>query len=145
MSYIKCMIIVILTVYLVTISLSDSEFHEVQDYCVFDCFLFNLVTISLSDSEFHKVHNYCVFDSFFIMSPFQMVSYIKYVIIVCFNIFSSILSPFQWVSYMKCIFIVCLTVFSFYFVTISDSELHKMIDYCVFDCFLFLSCHHFSW
>ena len=62
MSYIKCMIIVILTVYLVTISLSDSEFHEVQDYYVFECFLFNLV--SISGGELYKVIDYCVFDCF---------------------------------------------------------------------------------
>ena len=62
------------------------------------------------------------------------MSYIKCMVIVYLTIFSSILSaPFQIVSYM----IVCLTVFFFYLVTISDSELHKVLDYCVFDCLLF--------
>ena len=56
-----------------------------DDYCVFDYFLFDLVTIL--DGELHKVHDYGVFDYF-----------------------SSILSPFQSVSYIKCMIIVCLTI-----------------------------------
>ena len=80
-------------------------------------------------------------------------------IIVCLTIFSSILSPFQWVSYIKFMIIVCLTIFLFDLVTISAGELHSVIIVsltfslhsfiisacefhklhysCVFDCFLF--------
>ena len=65
------------------------------------------------------------------------MSYIKCVIIVCFTFFPSILSPFQTVSFIKCMIIVCLTVFFFYHVTISDGELDKLHDYCVFDFYLF--------
>ena len=87
------------------------------------------------------------------------MSYIKYAIIVCLSLFSSILSPFQTVSYLKCMVIVCLTIF-FNLATISGCELHKCMiivfdyflnnlvpisvcelhkvqDYCVFDHFLF--------
>ena len=60
MSYVKCMIIVCLTIF--SSILSDSELHKVHDYCAFDCFLFNLVTISAG--ELRKVHDYCVFDYF---------------------------------------------------------------------------------
>ena len=67
------------------VTISAGELHKVPDYCVFDYFLFNLVTISAG--ELHKVPDYCVFDYF-----------------------SSILSPFQPVSYIKCLIIVCLTI-----------------------------------
>ena len=48
------------------------------------------------------------------------------------TIISSILSLFQLVSYIKCMIIVCLTIiFLFNLVIISDSELYKVHDYCV--------------
>ena len=50
-----------------------------------------------------------------IFSPFQLVSYIK-CMIMCLSIFSSILPPFQPVSYIKCMTIVCLTIFSINFI-----------------------------
>ena len=39
------------------------------------------------------------------------------------------LSPFQVVSYIKCMIIVCLTIFSS--ILISGGELHKLHDWCV--------------
>ena len=76
------------------VTISGGELHKVHNYCVFDFFLFNLVT--LSGGELHKVHDYCVFDYFFfsILSPFQSVSYITCMSIVCLTVFSLILSPF---------------------------------------------------
>ena len=95
---------------------------------MFDCFLFNLVTISagkfhkciiivcltvfyhvtISGGELYKLHDYCVFDFLSsILSPFQLVSYINCMIIVCLTVFSFIMSPFQLVSYIKCWIILC--------------------------------------
>ena len=87
MSYIKCMIMVCLTIFFSILSpFQDvSYINKVHDYCVFDYFPFDFVTIS--DGELQKVHDYCAFDHF-----------------------SSILSPFQSVSYIKCVIIVCLTI-----------------------------------
>ena len=56
-----------------------------DDYCVFDYFLFDLVTIL--DGELHKVHDYGVFDYFL----FDLVTILdgelhKCMIIVCLTI-----------------------------------------------------------
>ena len=58
-----------------------------HDYCVFDYFFFNLV--SISGGELHKVHDF-----------------------LCLTFLSSILSPYQEVSYIKCMILVCLIVFT---------------------------------
>ena len=80
-----------------------------HDYCVFDYFLFNSVTISVG--ELHKVHDYCVFDYFLFNSVTISVGELHKVRDYCvFGYFFSILSPFQDVSYIKCMIIVCLTI-----------------------------------
>ena len=98
----------------------------------------------------------------FILSPFQIVSSIKCMMILFLTLLSFILSPFQIVSSIKCMMILFLTVFSFilspfqivsyiiymiivlnffYLVSFSAGELHRVLDYCLFDCFH--SCHLF--
>ena len=82
-------------------------------FSVFDYFLFNVVTISAS--ELLKVHDYCVYDCFlflFVTISGGELYKLKFMIIVCLTVFSSILSlsPFQEVSYIKCMIVVCITV-----------------------------------
>ena len=83
---------------------------SVHSFIVFDYFLFNFFTIS--GGELHKVHDYYVFDYFLIFSSASDHKGHDYYV---FD-YLSIISPFQPVSYIKCMIIVCLTVFF----TISD-------------------------
>ena len=58
--YIKCMIIVCLTIFSSILSPFQSVSNIKCMIIVFDYFLFDLVTIS--GGKLHKVHDYCVFD-----------------------------------------------------------------------------------
>ena len=114
-SYIKCMIIVCLSIFSsIFVTILDSELYKVHDYCAFDCFLFNIV--SISECELHKVHDYCLFDYFlFNFVTFSAGELHKVHDYCVFDYFFSILSPFQSVSCIKCMIIVCLTIFLFNF------------------------------
>ena len=81
-----------------------------------------------------------------ILSPFQAVSYIKCMIIVCLTIFCSILLPFIVFDYFLLNFVTIsaselhkvhdyLTIFSLILSPFSASELHDccVFDYCLFD------------
>ena len=87
------------------VTISVCELYKVHDYSVFNYFLFNL---SFSVSELQKAHDYFVFHYFL----FDLISIsggeLRKVHDYCLAIYSSFLSPFQEVSYMKCMIIVCM-------------------------------------
>ena len=113
------------------------SYVKVHVYCVFDYFLFNLV--STSDGELRESACLLCVWLFSLQSCLHLSRWVtwKCMFIVCLTIFSSILSPLQIVSYVKVHVYCVFDYFLFNLVSTSVVSYVKVHVYCVFDYFLF--------
>ena len=113
------------------------SYVKVHVYCVFDYFLFNLV--STSAGEFHESACLLCVWLFSLQSCLHFSRWVtwKCMFIVCLTIFSSILSPTQLVSYVKVHVYCVFDYFLFNLVSTQSVSCLKVHVHCVFDYFLF--------
>ena len=139
------MCIVCLTIFSSILSpLQPVSYMKVHVYCVFDYFLFNLV--STSAGELHKSACLLCVWLFSLQSCLHFRGWVtwKCMFIVCLTIFSSILSPTQLVSYVKVHVYCVFDYFLFNLVSTSAGELHESACLLCVWLFSLQSCLHFS-
>ena len=141
----KCMFIVCLTIFSSILSpLQSVSYVKVHVYCVFDYFLFNLVSTSVGELR-ESACLLCVW-LFSLQSCLHFRWWVtwKCMFIVCLTIFSSILSPLQLVSYVKVHVYCVFDYFLFNLVSTSVGELRESVCLLCVWLFSLQSCLHFS-